>query len=539
MSILYDNIVVLAVGALTATYAWLYGGIVAAALVPVIPWLWVLLIEIMLCFPQRHEGETNYDARQRVWDSLRRDPLTWIIIAFALVLQIPFFNKGLCPICDFYEVAAAANLQVDYTMDELSQAAKSTIPVRFLPYCVDRLQHLNTVMWFIPSLTIVLAVKHCLLKRGQRSLVKFIVWNGFALAIIGFIQQATAATAPLWATFEDSRTAYFFSTFGYPNMGGDYFTSLFALSIGMWRFKIDEIRKEEHEKIKKDGTRGKRKLFWSKHYYLIPAVVSFLAALTTLSRAAIILSILLAAVFFVHTFMSYAVDMKKATRLKVGVASVLGMGLVVFFSMILTPEALRNEVNTLDATSVADRVTGKGQYHTRVAYEIWKDWPLFGCGGWGYKHMCIPKMTPEEMKERQITGGTNVHNDYLQFLAEHGLYGFGTLVAVVILLLVPLFRVWKALIDAIRFTPKSKHVARPIAIFALPASAFCILCAIVATLIHSFGDCAMRSPAVLSLFFIELAALQGFLPDVKIEKESKVPEEKYHHHHHHHNHHHH
>ena len=47
------------------------------------------------------------------------------------------------------------------------------------------------------------------------------------------------------------------------------------------------------------------------------------------------------------------------------------------------------------------------------------------------------------------------------------------------------------------------------------APAFCILMAAVATVIHAFGDCPLRSPAVLTLFFVSLAAVDGFLPKIQ------------------------
>jgi hypothetical protein len=39
--------------------------------------------------------------------------------------------------------------------------------------------------------------------------------------------------------------------------------------------------------------------------------------------------------------------------------------------------------------------------------------------------------------------------------------------------------------------------------------------AAVATLIHAFGDCPLRSPAILSLFLVSLATIDGFLPKIK------------------------
>ena len=162
---------------------------------------------------------------------------------------------------------------------------------------------------------------------------------------------------------------------------------------------------------------------------------------------------------------------------------------------------------------VLDRVTGRGQYHTRVASAIWREHKLFGVGGWGYVHFCLPMMTPEERADVQMVGGINVHNDYLQLLAEHGVAGFGALAAMVILLIWPVGHAWRRMARNTRFMKPKDLPPKPVQIFVLPAPVFCLLVAVACTLVHAFGDCPLRSPAVLTLFFATLAAMPGFLPE--------------------------
>ncbi len=503
MFFLYDNVVTIAVSLVACAFAWLYGGIVADALVPVMPWLWVILLEVMLSFPQRHAGESTYEARERVWYEMKRDPITWIVVGFLLLLMIPFLNKGLCPVCDYpaiqYENADPAPL------------------IPFIPFCVNRLHHLNVVMWFVPALTAMLAVRHSLLKRGKRMVLEIIVWNGLGLSLIGAIQQVAGAPAPLWADFGPGPSAYFFSTFGYPNMGGDYFTTLFALSIGLWRWKLEVVRERRKESDSEHTSSTGDKSFWQSHLMLVPAVIFFFSALTTLSRASILLVSSLALIFFLHAFVSFFVRMPKAKRVKASALCAMGMVFIALSMVFFMSDDMQKEMSTLNTFEVLDRVTGKGQYHVRVATEVWKDNFLFGCGGWGYKHFCIPKMTEAELRQIQSVGGINVHNDYLQFLAEHGLVGFGSLVAIVVLLLWPLGKMWRALMMAVRFTPPKEQPAKPHAIFVLPAPVFCILMTALSTFIHAFADCPLRSPAVLTLFFVSLAAIDGFLPRLKTD----------------------
>ena len=514
MQFLYNNAVAIAVAAVCSVFAWLYGGTVTSALLPTVPWVLAILFELMICFPQRHRGESTTQARTRVWKRLKRDPLTWVVLAFLLVLIVPFFNKGLCPCCDYPEIH----------FDGMRQAP----PIPFLPYCVNRAEHFTVLLWFVPALTAMLAVRHALLSEGKRTLLALIVWNGVALSALGIVQHICGAESPLWAEGWGEK-AYFFSTFGYPNMGGDYFTTLFALAVALWRWRLDEIRAECSSDDGASKVNCAR--FWRKHLYLIPAVVFFLSAMMTLSRAAIVLVSFLAVLFFIHSFISLLANMSRLKRVKAIGVNLIAIVIVAtfFYGFFFNRDTMMNaggfrnefneEVSTLSIDAMLDRAAGKGQYHVRVATAIWLDNIFFGCGGWGYKHFCVPEMTDEEFLQMQKVGGINVHNDFLQFLAEHGLVGFGLMVAMVIMLLSPIVRTWRKLVTAAAFSKGAKRPPRPIAIFALPASTFCILAALAATLLHSLADCPLRSPAVLALFFVALAAAEGFMPKLKTNDE--------------------
>ncbi len=558
MQFLYKNIAVIHVFAVCATFAWLFGGVRPGWTVPVMPWVTALLLEALVCFPQQHENEPMYDARERVWRGMRKDPLVWLSLAFVLLLAIPFLNTGLCRICDYPEIQAGAD-------------SSPTIP--FLPFCVNRKDHLDVVMWFVPSLAAMVAAKHALLKRGKRTLLAMIVWNGLALGIVGALQQMTRATGPLWTT-DFMKGVYFFSTFGYPNMAGDYFTTLFGLAVAMWRWNVDEVRRKAEERdaaelaeerrahaermrervaradaevaaeaapaveegtaaecppVRREdsnGDSGHRRhrrahlfarrssgvSFWEKHYYLIPAVIFFFCTLDTLSRAAILSVTTLAILFFFHSVMCFFKRMKRVQRVKSAIVSAIVLSLITVCAVVFMPKDVQSEVNTVDTIEALDRITGKGQYHVRVATAIWKDHFLFGVGGWGYKHFNVQYMTDKELRKLQKFGGANVHNDYLQFLVEHGAVGLALLAAMVFLLVRPVFRAWKVLIESVWFVSSKDQPPMPVQIFALPAPVFCILLTAVSTFIHAFGDCPLRSPAVLSLFLVSLAAADGFLP---------------------------
>ena len=512
MQFLYNNVAAIHVAFVCTMFAWLFGGTRADSILLVMPWVTALLLEAMICFPQHHDGETTYDARTRVWEAMRRDPLVWVSLGLIALLMVPFANHGLCPVCDYPAIQAGAD-------------PKPVIP--FFPFCVNRMEHLNIVMWFVPSLVAMVAAKHALLKRGKRTLLAIIVWNGFALGLLGAVQQMFGAKGPLWID-TNVHNVYFFSTFGYPNMAGDYFTTLFGIAIGLWRWNLDEAAASEasasssddgahrHSRHSSVGS-GSEGRFWKKHHFMIPAVVFFFCALDTLSRATVMLITALAVLFFLHTSISAFSRMKKVKRVKAGALGLFVIVVIALSAVMFMPDKLQREVNTISTPAVLDRITGKGEHHVRVATDIWKDNMLFGVGGWGYKHFCMQYMNDKEIVNLQWIGSVNVHNDYLQFLAEHGLVGFALIVAVVVLLLLPVARTWYAMANAIRFLPRKRQPPRPTLVFVLPAPVFCILAASVATLIHAFGDCVFRSPAILSLFLVSLASLDGFLPRLKHE----------------------
>jgi len=517
MSFLWNNLPAIYVAAFVSILAWLFGGMRGDVLAPVMPWLLAILVEILLVFPQRHRREATYEARQRVWWSMRKDPLVWVCLGLLALLAVPFVNRGLCPLCDAKAIAGGLS---------------ANPPVPFLPFCVCIPDHLNVFYWFAGALLSVIAVKHALTRRGKRRLIEMIVWNGVLLAALGFVQQATGAVGPYWQQKVGLvwGNSYFFSSFAYPNAAGDYFTTLFCLAAALWRWRYDEVRKDflqdlEHAEKKRRG------LFWRKNFHLIPVAIFFFAALNTLSRAAIMLVTAAALLFFLHAFVSFLARMPRSRRVKSGTWSLMILGLIVVSAATFMPSELQREVDSLDATGVLDRLSGKNEVRSKVAGAIWKDHMMFGCGGWGFAHLAPTKAQQLGEKLGGGLGGVNVHNDFLQLLVEHGFIGIGALVAIFALLIAPVGRTWRALMATLRFTKPKDKPPRPVQLFIVPAPVFCILTGVVLTMVHACGDCPLRSAAVFVLLFVELAALEGFLPKVEMPE---IPAEPKHHHHHHH-----
>lgn len=497
MNALFKNLSVFLVFATMAAFVWLHGGARADALMPTIPWLWAFLFESLICFPQRHPHEDPLAARRRVWRGLKSDPLFYVTIGFLFVLAIPLVNRGLCPECDVAKILAGA---------------QADPPVPFAPFCVNSAEHFGVFIWFLPTLTAMLAAKHALGRSGKRLLMEMIVWNAAVLAVLGFIQRGTGATAAFWGSTPAG--ADFFSVFGYPNMGGAFFTMMFAFSVGVWQTRVAEVAQLPHIDRSKGSVSTQRlNRALHAHYPLVAVTLNFFAVVCTLCRAALILVFTLASLAFLYYECSLLLARHHRARRVKSAAVVFFGGILFLISVfVFAPEGLSKELGSLDSFNVAERVTGRAQYHVRVATAIFKDHPFFGVGGWGYRHFFKNYLKPEEMKSIQTVGGANVHNDYLQFLCEHGVVGVGALFAIFVMLLSPIFTDWYRLLMASRFLKNDKAPPMPRAIYCLPAGTFWILLGNIALLIHAFGDCPMRSAACLSAFFVSLASATGYIP---------------------------
>jgi len=640
-----------------AAYSWIFGGSRTQELLPTIPWLWAFLLEALLFFPQRRPNEDAVAARRRVWHALGRDPLLYLVLAFFALLAFPFVNHGLCETCDYERIRAGASLFP---------------PLPDLPFCVNERDHFSVVLWFVPTLTALLAARHALLRSGKRALVEMIAWNAAALALFGFVEQMAGAQFPYWTKPASPWPVYFFSTFGYPNMAGSFFVMAFAFSVGIWQHRIAEVA--ALPPIDRTSTLKEQALhrWFRAHYPLGAVVLNFFGAMCTLCRAALILLFALSALAFAYYVVSLLFSRHERVR-RVKHAAFACCGLLVFLLIVavFAPRGLSRELNSISSRGVLQR--GKDDYHGAVAMSIVRDYPLFGVGGWGYRHfgrvyfdrLTLDQLLPcskvtgverdaagkvtelsvatpdgrsakatalavddsnagvlprgelaaaaekdgdspesrsfgdlllvgsdgggyfqpnpsnsrkyedpqrglvrlrtaegrpfdkevalrfvkcadvgvEEVLDKskqlvglkivtrdgrrldaaavlverekpgfQDVGGANVHNDHLQFLCEHGTVGVALLAAIVLFMVVPLFRSWVRLHRAARFMKADKAPPWPRGLYCMPAGALWILLGNAALMVHAIGDCPMRSAAVLSTFFVTLACAEGFIP---------------------------
>ena len=473
-------------------FAWTYGGTRAQELLRVMPWAALVGAAVFLA-PQRHPGETWAASLRRVFSAMARDPFVWTALALLAYLALPLFNTSLCPVCDWKAIDAGVNPFPRF---------------RWLPFCAHPGEHLSVIVWFAPSLLVAAVVRHALVRAGKRVFLELLVWNAAALALLGIVQSVTGAQFPYWGT--PPRPVHFFSVFGYPNMAGAFFGLGYTLSLGLW---LQRIACVEGETVK-SGTFRSDHPFVSAHYPVLAVALNLFAVLATVSRASIILAVAVTAVFVAYLVMRAfsGNDWGRGRRFR-SCVTVLSLMLGLFAAVyVYAPPTVGHELRTLSSFAVANRVTGKGEYHTRVATAIMRDFPFFGVGGWGYRHFAPVYMKPEDKPGAGASGGANVHNDYLQFLVEHGLAGFSLMAACVWLLLLPTGRAWRQLTIQAIAAGRSGMGASTQVVFAVQAPIIWGVLGVAAVLVHAFGDCPLRSAAVLSHVLAVLPALFGFLP---------------------------
>lgn len=433
-----------------AAVAWAIGGTMSGLLFKVAPVSLACLVAATFVWPQCLPGECLAEARVRVRRSLGADPLTWIALGLAVLLLVPLVNVGLCWQCDAARIAAGAD---------------PAPPIAWLPSCLNRREHLPVPIWFLLALSVMLAVRHGLAAGGRRRFLDLLVWNGVALAVLGFVQRVTHAPGPLWLSSEGALAPWkFFSVFGYANHAAAYFTAMLCVALALWAGDVA-----------------------AKRRFGIPvrAFVLYCAAIGTLSRTAIVFATLAVAAGAAFACVVLV------RRIRAGMRGgrwrfLIIAGAVAACAAAFALDDVRLELSRLSPSAVSQRMIDRAQHHRRAAIGLWRDNRVFGCGGLGYMHLCMTKMTAEELKNLQMDGGAFVHNDYLQFLCEHGAVGLGLMAVLLVALLRPFLSGWRR---------------SPEVVFAALGMS--------AVLLQALWDCPLRCPAVLMTLFGLAAAVGG------------------------------
>ncbi len=549
--------VVALVALMFTLFTWLGGGIVPKWLASWAPWLTLLIAEVMFLLPEQRRTESLLDARARVWRSVCRDPLTWLTIALTLFLTIQWLNAYTFvewdPAKKAWEVVSPAFECLRHpSVTELiakppadpSQAVYLQVPdsllVPWLPHAFRSDEAVTVLAWFTPVLVALLAIRHATLRHSKRLLCTFICMMTAVLAIAGIIQFVVDGTFLYWGM---ESHAFFFATFGYPNHAACFFPAVMALSIGMYLWVLEH---REHTRMPP----------W---FYLIAALLCAISAILSGSRAGVLFTLAILAITTVYVPIRYMGSVPAKYRLTVPaflfLATFIVIGSAAFRIYAVNANATRDEALRLAqteeekaaafalpayqkipavdtvlkeigdtdwATFFEDPMLMRAGYQGILALRQWDDYFYFGAGAWSFRWLnaqYINTDDPEErvwLRNRTGVGQANVHNDTLQFLAEHGLVGFSLMVGCILALLIPFF----ATLLRSPSVPMNDAVADRCWFNRI--CAYCVFAFIATTMIlaHSFIDLVFRSPACMMLYGLLFVCANGFVPRKKVPAET-------------------
>lgn len=346
---------------------------------------------------------------------LWRDPVFAAGLLFLAYLSLQWWNSG----------------RVLYFDAGWAQWKHAPPPFPGLPSGFVRSETAQMIAWFFPPWVLALALRSPFLGgHARRMILRIVVWSGGLLALLGVVQFAAGLKAPFAA---GDGASPFFASFGYTNHAAAFFLMIAALAAGQ---------------LYREMVRVDRPVSGPLAVSLGLALVLCLAGVNlSLSRAGVILSWGFA--FFAAGFVLWRgwPVLSKVRRVKHVAASA---GLLVALVLIvagLADTAILGEFGIGSRAADGSRPGGAlnlsmgGREKLRaLGWRVWSEAPLFGVGGWGFRHRAAFQLSPEAWDLLKRKGWANVHCDPLQYAAEFGLVGSAFGLAALAGLLVPAFR---------------------------------------------------------------------------------------------------
>ena len=481
--VLARYVVVAHVALLAAFLAWAHGG-TRSDLIAGTPWLCLGILEMVLLFPPLRKTESLEVARRRTWRALFSNPLLYIGFLLTLYLLIQYWNGGQKLIFD----------------PDNNTWVFSAPPAGCGPFCVEPGEAFPMLYWFPAVFAVALGITHGMNRRGKLHLLRILAANGALLSLFGMIQLLAGADRMFWII---PQARVFFASFDYAGQAGAFFTLMFAISGGLFVHAL--LTLDEH-----------RHAVWLG----VAMSLNLAGVFLSLSRASMLLSATLLVVGGIYALRHAWWQILPGARFKASSMFVAGLlvGTLILFFVQPGNRVLR-ATQTISWSKFSNVTLTERLLQDTAAWTIWKEHPWFGVGGGGYRHY-VRLLTDENMHGLVSTSGSeNINNDSLQFLAEHGMFGFAFMLAAVILLLIPVGQ----RLQAVQKEPDegwSEHLV----LFRISPITVMLLAGAAAVFVQSLLDRPFRSPAVLVTWTIALACAPAFLPAVRRQTVQNHPE---------------
>jgi hypothetical protein len=354
-------------------------------------------------------------APRGAWRDLLRDPVWWLGLLFLGFLGLQWANAGRS---QYFDVG---HQRWTYTPP----------PWPGWPSAFARADALEMLTWFFPAWVVALAIRLRIRDpRQARGLLMFMACHAGLLAIFGLVQFASGTRSIYWA---QPLKGVFFASFAYANHVAPFFVLSGAVAVGLLYRELFDVRRARSSRFVPVRFRHP----WRVAVLVPVFLLCLIAANLGFSRAGVILSWSFGAFAAVYGLVVGWRLLPAAGRVNL-VALTLGLAGLLYFAVVgtggkaIVKEFMPNTSEVGESQTVWTRIDlglGGRPRFALAAVRIWRQHPWFGVGGWGYKYL-VAGHIPEhywELLERR--GWANTHFDFLQFLAEFGVAGFGLLLA--------------------------------------------------------------------------------------------------------------
>lgn len=456
---------------------WMNGGTYPGwqgSFVPLSLWAW-------FCYGLA-PANAEFPSRKVRLKTLLRAPDVWAALLFMVFLGIQTWNSDRMRVFDF----------------DAGRWGYSPPRHPRLPWSFSQEESMEMIRWFAPVFTVFLMYRYAAPLRSSPKTVFFIILNSVLAALLGLVHQFASwnlmydfwGMGEVWGIARDSGPDTF-GSFGYPNNAATFYFLLFSFALGLF---LRELLRDSAER---------RPLVVFAGGLL--SLLFFFTAQFSVSRSGI-LGVWL--IFLMNVLILGIVGWPRAHPVQrfyaILALCLTAVTLFAGFKLFAQPIHLR-EWTTATAQLDPGREFSARFFQVESAWAIWRDYPWFGTGGWGYQFLVGFYLAPEYWGLLGM-GKANVHNDFFQFLCEFGLVGMTLLF---IVFLGPVIRLLRDLRLPV-------HDDR--SLWADPLR-FSLSCGLLLMVAHSMIDLPFRSPAVFAhgMLFLLMAAARTDQPSVWTE----------------------